>query len=508
LLPALVAAQPTPAPPPAEPVPPAPVPVEPPAPGPTPPSPVTPGPLTPPSSTTPHDEPPAPAAPSTSTPAAPAIDVLPPTHAREPLEAPTPLAEPALHGTGPELESLPWYDAIEFRAFVDGYLGLNWQQPKPSGGANNVTRAYDNSNGFALSWAGVDATYPAEPVGGTISLRFGPTAERIAGSCISGTCDSSIGLSFLKQAYASFRPWNPIQLDFGKFDTIYGVEVAESQDNMNYTRGAVYWFTQPLFHTGLRVNAELTDNLTLRAMIVNGWNNTIDNNLGKDLGLQLALTLPRSSDGGNLLATSLGYLGGPEQDDSATIQCNPASQYFDPSSPTGCSPGMGGATSGKVDRGSSNTKGLRHLIDFVATLTPTDKLTVQLNADLDIERVRDTIDTSRFIQHEWWGVMLGARYAFVDKFAVAVRGEYLADPDAYGTGIAKLYAPTDPNVEPPTDIKLLTATLTLDYRPADFLILRLDNRADWSNKEIFPRSVRDMSGVMPTTTLGVVVTTN
>jgi len=169
---------------------------------------------------------------------------------------------------------------------------------------------------------------------------------------------------------------------------------------------------------------------------------------------------------------------------------------------------MGGATSGKVDRGSSNTKGLRHLIDFVATLTPTEKLTVQLNADLDIERVRDTIDTSRFIQHEWWGVMLGARYAFVDKFAAAVRGEYLADPDAYGTGIAKLYAPTDPNAEPPSDIKLLTGTLTLDYRPADFLILRLDNRVDWSNKKIFPKSVRDLSGVMPTTTLGVVVTTN
>jgi hypothetical protein len=433
-------------------------------------------------------------------------DAVPPNQPLEP--APAPLAEPALHGAAPETESLPWYDAIEFRAFVDGYLGLNWMRPKPPGGANGVTRAYDTSNGFGLSWAGVDATYPAEPVGGTVSLRFGPTAERIANSCISGTCDSSVGLSFVKQAFASWRPWNPIQLDFGKFDTIYGAEVAESQDNMNYTRGVVYWFTQPLFHTGLRVNAQLTDNLTLRALVVNGWNNTIDNNLGKDLGLQLALNLPRSGNGGTLLATSLGYLGGPEQDDSAMIQCDPATQHFDPSSPSGCSAGMGGATSGRVDRGSSNTKGLRHLIDFVATLTPTDALTIQLNADLDIERVRDSVDTTRFVQHEWYGVMLGARYQFVEKFGAALRGEYLADPDAYGTGIAKLFAPTDPNTPPPSDIKLLTGTLTLDYRPADFLILRLDNRVDWSNKKIFPKSVRDLTGVMPTTTLGVVVTTN
>jgi hypothetical protein len=451
------------------------------------------------------DSPVTPSAPTAPPATAPALDVAPHNQPLEP--APVPLAEPALHGASPEMESLPWYDAIEFRAFLDGYLGLNWGLPKPPSGANSVTRAYDTSNGFGLSWAGVDATYPAEPVGGTISLRFGPTAERIASSCISGTCDSSVGLSFLKQAYASWKPWNPIQLDFGKFDTIYGAEVAESQDDMNYTRGVVYWFTQPLFHTGLRVNAQLSENLALRGLLVNGWNNTIDNNLGKDLGLQLALTLPRSSDGGTLLATSLGYLGGPEQDDSAVIQCA-SNEYFDPAAPTGCSPGMGGPTSGRVDRGSSNIKGLRHLIDLVATLTPTEALTVQLNADLDIERVRDTVDPTRFVQHEWWGVMLGARYQFIDKFAVAARGEYLADPDAYGTGIAKLYAPTDPNVAPVTDIKLLTGTLTLDYRPADYLILRLDNRVDWSNKKIFPKGVRDMSGTMPTTTLGVVVTTN
>jgi Putative beta-barrel porin-2, OmpL-like. bbp2 len=504
---AFAAAQPAPAPPPPQPVPPAPAPTAPPQPAPVPvPAQAVPAPTAPmPTSSAPLE--PAPITPTPVPAAAPAIDVVPPATAVDTPPA-VPLAEPALHGVGPDTESLPWYDAIEFRAFVDGYFSLNYNLPKPQGGSNGVTRAYDDSNGFGLSWAGVDATYPAEPVGGTVSLRFGPTAQRIANSCISGTCDSSVGLSFVKQAFASWRPWRPIQLDFGKFDTIYGAEVAESQDDMNYTRGVVYWFTQPLFHTGLRVNAQLTDELTLRALLVNGWNNTIDNNLGKDLGLQLALNLPRSGNGGTLLATSLGYLVGPEQDDYAVVKCDPSTQYFDPTVPSGCSTGTGGPTSGTVDRGTSNTKGLRNLIDFVATLTPTDALTIQLNADLDIERVRDTVDSSRFIQHEWWGVMLGARYSFVEQFAVAVRGEYLADPDAYGTGIAKLYAPTDPNVPPPSDVKLVTGTLTLDYRPSEYLILRLDNRIDWSNKEIFPKSVRDLSGTLPTTTLGVVVTTN
>jgi hypothetical protein len=429
------------------------------------------------------------------------------------VSAPTPLAEPVLRPAAPEVESLPWYDAIEFRAFVDGYFSLNYDFPKPQSGANSIARAYDTSNGFALSWAGVDATYPAEPVGGTLSLRFGPTAERIAGSCLHGTCDSSVGLSVLKQAFASWRPGGSngrVQLDFGKFDTIYGLEVAESQDNLNYTRGVLYWYAQPLFHTGLRVNVDLSDELVLRGLLVNGINNTIDNNLGKDLGLQLVFNLPRASDGAQLLSTSLGYLGGPEQEDFANVTCDPATQHFDAAVASGCAtgPAAGSASSGRVDRATSNFKGLRHLIDLTATLTPTEKLTLQLNADLDIERVRDSADAQRFVQHEWWGVMLGARYAFVDEFALAARGEYFSDPDAYATGVATLFAPTDATTPPPKDVKLVTGTLTLDYKPVDYLILRLDNRIDWSNKQIFPKSVRELSGVMPTTTLGVVVTTN
>jgi len=506
-------AEPAPAPPPPQPVPPAPAPSVPPGPPPAP-VPVQAAPAEP----TPAPAPVAPVSPAPLAPAAPApsLDMLAPadTTAPQPLQQP----EPALKGVGPDTESLPWYDAIEFRAFVDGYANANWNFPKPHTNAsgvtdapelaNGVTRAYDTANGFALSWAGVDATYPAEPVGGTISLRFGPTAQRIAGSCLGGTCDSAVGLSFLKQAFASWKPWTAVSFDFGKFDTIYGAEVAESQDDMNYTRGVVYWFTQPLFHTGLRVNAQLTDELSLRGLVVNGWNNTIDNNLGKDVGLQLALNLPRSGDGGTLLATSLGYLGGPEQDDSLVVHCDPATQNFDPTVPSGCSLGNGSVKSGTVDRGSANIKGLRHLVDFVATLTPTDALTLQLNADVDIERARDTVDPTRFDQHSWWGVMLGARYSFVEQFAIAARGEYLSDPDAYGTGIAKAFATPDPTVPPVKDIKLVTGTLTLDYRPANYLILRLDNRLDWSNKQIFPKSVRDYTGAMPTTTLGVVVTTN
>ena len=493
-----VVAQPAPAPRPAQPAPaPAPAPAPPPAPTAAPPAEPVP-PATAPAPEQPAPPPPVEPQPERTPPPAPPP---PPTTAPEATTPEIHLAEPHLKPVPPEAGSLPWYDAIEFRGFVDSYFNLNYNMPKPQTGENGKTRAYDTENGFSLAWVGVDASYPAEPVGGTVSLRFGPSAQRIGKGCLEGTCDDDVSLSNVKQAFAAWRPGgagSAVQLDFGKFDTIYGAEVAESQDNINYTRGVVYWFAQPLFHTGLRMSAELGSMFTLKAMLVNGYNNTIDNNLGKDLGLQLGFQLPRHDYSGTLLSASLGYLVGPERNDYFQIDCGDG-QHFDPSQSTGCAaggPGAGESSSGTVDRASSNIDGLRHLIDLVASLTPIDDLTVLLNADIGFERVRDTVDPNRFVQHKFWGGMLGARYSIVDPFAVAARLEYLSDPDGHFTGYAG------------NDIELFTATLTLDWRPADYLVLRLDNRIDWSSKQIFQKSVRDPTGILPTTTLGVVVTTN
>jgi hypothetical protein len=402
----------------------------------------------------------------------------------------------------PDVDDIAWWESIEFRAFVDAYLNVNYNFPKPESPSNQVTHAYDPYNGFSLAWAGVDATYPAEPVGGTLSLRFGPSANRIAAGCFEGTCDSDIGLTNVKQAFASFRPGgagSAVSLDFGKFDTPYGAEVAESQDNLNYTRGVVYWYLQPLFHTGLRVNAELGEKLALMGMLVNGYNNTVDNNLGKDLGLKLTYTEPRTDHGGALASLSLGYLGGPERKDVKDVTCPPGSHFDASVEPSSCAPGDptgDQSSSGVLDRPSTNFEGLRHLVDLVGSFTPNDELTVLLNGDYGVERVRDTADEARFVQHAFWGVMLAARYAFYEKLAVAARAEYLNDADGFATGF------------PGNDIEIVTGTLTLEAKPADFLIVRLDGRMDYSTRQIFKKSVRDTTGGLPTTTLGIVATTD
>ncbi len=443
----------------------------------------------------------------------------PPQEATQPTQAPAAAPEPAPAATGsvnlappvlkpvppepaPEgrVGAAPWYDAIQFRLFADTYLSVNYNFPKPQQDGNAVVRAFDTSNGFSLAWVGADASYPADPVGGTVSLRFGPAADRYASACIDSPCDSDIGAAPVKQAFASWKPGgagSAVSLDFGKFDTIYGAEVADSQDNINYTRGLVYWFAQPAFHTGLRMNADLGEAFTLKAMVVNGYNNTVDNNLGKTFGLQGTVHLKKGDAAlGNI---SLGYLVGPERDDTKLVVCAPG-QVFDENSPTGCvsrTAGPEDSTSGLVDRVSSDTKGLRHLIDLVVLLTPVDKLTLVLNGDYGLERVRNGDDEQAFVSKSFYGIMAGARYGITDQWGIAGRAEYLNDDDDLLMGF-----------EEGNHVKAASGTLTVDFAPTNNLLVRLENRLDWSNREIFPQSVRDASGTQVTTTLGAVVKTN
>src|SRR5262249_23935344 len=162
---------------------------------------------------------------------------------------------------------------------------------------------------FALSWVGVNASYPADPVGATISLRFGPTAHLIGTACLGDDkshCDSGEGIENVKQAFASWKPGGDdsmLELDFGKFDTPYGAEVAESQLNMNYTRGMLFG-SQPLFHTVLRASFNINDAFDFKLLAVNGWNNTIDNNAGKTFGGQANFHL-KNADDADMLGVSL-----------------------------------------------------------------------------------------------------------------------------------------------------------------------------------------------------------
>ena len=74
----------------------------------------------------------------------------------------------------------------------------------------------------------------------------------------------------LKEGYISWMPRQKLRLDMGWFDTIFGAEVADEWNNVNYSRGALYFLLQPFNHMGLRLGYAASEKIGLTFMLTNG----------------------------------------------------------------------------------------------------------------------------------------------------------------------------------------------------------------------------------------------
>jgi hypothetical protein len=359
---------------------------------------------------------------------------------------------------------------------VDAYASANWlNSPKPQaapptgyvpGGGGNSFRAFDTAQGFALNWIGLNAAYAADPIGGTIGLRMGPGA-----AMYNSGQDNAYGMQFVKQAYVTWKPVDKLTLDLGKWDEPFGSEVADSQLNMNYTRSALFWYAQPLFFTGLRVDYAAAPAFDIKVFASNGWNDTIDNNRGKTFGGQITL-IPA-----DIATFYIGYAGGPDQPDTT-----PA--------------GFGGPPVTDVANANAN---MRQLVDFVADINPTKQLRFLLNGDYGKEdnvpgAVTPAVAGPATHTAVWYGVNLAIRYAFTDAFYGTLRGEVFKDMhgDRLLTG---------------TEDTLSSGVLTLAYSVGSHLAFMLDNRIDVADNSIFQQGSAGSAKSQFTTTLGVIAST-
>jgi hypothetical protein len=366
------------------------------------------------------------------------------------------------------------HEGLHLSAFVDANYGFQTAKqgsPAPAHRAyewNNFStdpatgNSFSNQNGFGLSWAGIDASYDAGQLGATISLRAGPAVPIFYGG------DSGpLGIDNITQAFVNWTPIPQLSIDVGQFSTIFGAEVAESWQNLNYSRGALYYLMQPFWHTGLRATVSPNDKVAITGMVVNGVNSAHDDNESPALALQLSLT-PNE-----MFSLSAGWLTTPQP--------------------------------------STDTGNFDNFFDLVASLT-VDRFSLVLNADFDVNADKTNTGPG-YTQHlqspMFWGISLAAAYQATDLFGVALRGEYLSDSDN------QLYQVThnayDVDFPSTTQTNLVTVTGTLDFKPvrgANNLIIRWDNRIETSNEDLFYNRSEKATNVWFGSILGFVVTTS
>lgn len=335
----------------------------------------------------------------------------------------------ALPATAGEIPS--WVRSVQLSGFAAASYVYNTQRPESG---TNTLRVFDTSaNGFDLNNFELVLEKPVSEdsrVGFRTDLHFGEDAE-VTGSVTTGLGSTTDEID-IQQLYAEalLDVGNGLNVQFGKFTVLHGAEVTESKDDWNFSRSYLFGFAQALTHTGVRLSYPWFDWLATSFGVNQGWDVVDDNNSGKTIEWQVALTPSDKS------SVSVSGLFGPEQ----------ASDSHD-------------------DRG---------LIDFVAGYNPTDRLSFLLNVDYGWEEDAVTEDLE---DASWWGAAGYARYRFNDRYALAARVEYFADEDGVRTGVR-----TSDGVG---DLRLWSLTLTNEFNVYKDLITRLEVRHDWASDAVF-----------------------
>jgi hypothetical protein len=320
--------------------------------------------------------------------------------------------------------TIPWYQWIEINGFVSAATTMN---VPGSDTAQNFFRVFD---GDARSIK-VDVM---ELVIRHDAVKAGETGFRVdlaAGSSVPKTARSAgldIGDLDFHQMYLTWLPaWGRgLKFDVGKFITPAGYEVIEGYDgyNDNYSRSFLFGYAIPFTHTGIRAGYHLSDAMGFLLMVANGWDNAVDNNSGKTVGMQFTGAF---SGGLNIAVTAI---AGPEK---------------------------GG-----------NDADNRHLFDFTATWSPAEVLTLGLNGDAG----RDEHSAAGNGMAVWDGLAGYVRLNLRNDCAVSIRAEMFEDPDGFRTGVSQT---------------LREITVTSEWKAAEHLVVRADWRSDFSNCSVFPR---------------------
>lgn len=342
---------------------------------------------------------------------------------------------------------LKFFRDVEVSGIVDGYYNYN----------NNKVdmftqgRAFDvRHNAFSLQLAKVTlqkANSKDDPLGFRVDLGLGETVDRVISVSDSSRNDAT---KHVLQAYASYVApiGNGLTIDFGKFYTPVGLEVIETKDNFNYTRGWLFTYG-PYYHTGFRAKYAFNDKAALTGFVLNGWDNTFENNVnnnaGKTVGLQLGLTPNKK------VAITGTYLAGPEA---------PLANVPDVSA----------------------RDNWRHIVDSVVNYYVTDKLTLAGNF------VAGSDGDNNGTRGKWGGAAGYLRYAFNSKFAFSPRFEVFNDRDGLRTGTAQTVK----------DI-----TLTQEVKLVNNLLTRFEFRRDFSNQKFFTNDAGVSRNNQNTFTIGI-----
>jgi hypothetical protein len=190
---------------------------------------------------------------------------------------------------------------------IDAYYRYNFLNAKDVPATNNYTSFTNSQNSFELGMASVKIEHSIGKVSGVLDLGFGPRAKEFSYN------DEGISQA-IKQAYVTYAPSDKIKFTFGKFGTHVGYELLDPQLNRNYSMSYMFSYG-PFFHTGLKADVTLADNVSFMLGVANPNDMTTASFEKKFL---LGQFHAATKDGG--FSGYLNYVGGKTVDEVKSYQ--------------------------------------------------------------------------------------------------------------------------------------------------------------------------------------------
>ena len=286
---------------------------------------------------------------------------------------------------------------------------------------------------------------------------------------------------------------NGLKIQFGKINTLIGLEVINSWENPNFSRSFTFGLAQAFTETGVRFTYPFASWATAAVGLVNGWDNIEDNNRGKTVTWNLALT-PIEMFG-------ISFYGsyGAEQSNGNTAFGNTAfvggcSTVPPPPGNTGCDP-----------------TAKRTVVGSLITIKPTssDTLIIEPYYGNEGNASGARAAAGQSPNARWNALLAYYTHDFNDQtqphaFSMRVRGEIFEDAGGArtcgggvnfnggsntcaGSGGSPLFGGISTITGTPgtSSQTLWEGTFTLQYKPAPSLMTRVEYRYDKSNHNVF-----------------------
>ncbi|HLA69805.1 MAG TPA: porin [Bacteroidota bacterium] len=301
--------------------------------------------------------------------------------------------------------------------FVDVYYCYDFSRPLSRD--RSFTTQPMRHNEFTLNLGMIDVKYQAVNIRGRFAFQTGTYVQsNLAAepSLLKNVLEASVGSQIGTNIWA----------DLGIFPSHIGFEGIVSKDNWNYSRSLLADYS-PYYESGISVTVSLSDQLTLRGLLLNGWQNIAETNDSKAFGTQI-----QYKPSGSLLANWSTFAGNEQPDTSSSR--------------------------------------LRFFNDFFAVVTLSDSWSLAVVFDFGMQK-----KAAGGSYDSWNTSSIMVKHSIDERWAIGGRVEHFIDK--HGSIV-----PTGT----PNNFQTTGASINIDYAPVSNLVWRVEARIFSSKDAVYP----------------------